>query len=295
MSKESAFTLIELLVVIAIVGILAGIIIVSMSGATDQATLAKAKVFANSMRDSMAQSIVSEWNFDELATATSGATIKDSWGTNNGTLVTGSGDAADKLKSGSDCVYGKCLYFDGSNDYVDCGIGSSLNISDTITISSWVKFNTLAQNGGIFASSSAKLGYYKTGDHLVFTVFTDLATRYCEAGNHGFGNFGWHHVVGVYDKDGGANNHKIYLDGKLFTSSTSTGVPITNTFNYIGNGYGYLSGLIDEVRIYNKALSLSEIKQQYYAGLQELLANKGITQDEYNQRIVSLEFNTSQK
>ena len=68
-NSKKGFTLIELLVVIAIVGILAGIIIVSMTSATDSAIMAKAKVFSNSMRDSMSSSIVSEWKFDGTGVA----------------------------------------------------------------------------------------------------------------------------------------------------------------------------------------------------------------------------------
>ena len=47
---KQAFTLIELLVVIAIIGILSGLIVVSMSGVTQKATIAKAQVFSNSLR-----------------------------------------------------------------------------------------------------------------------------------------------------------------------------------------------------------------------------------------------------
>ncbi|MDD5569203.1 MAG: prepilin-type N-terminal cleavage/methylation domain-containing protein [Candidatus Pacebacteria bacterium] len=45
MHKIKAFTLIELLVVIAIIGILSGLIIVGMSGATQKATIAKRRLF----------------------------------------------------------------------------------------------------------------------------------------------------------------------------------------------------------------------------------------------------------
>jgi prepilin-type N-terminal cleavage/methylation domain-containing protein len=48
-----AFTLIELLVVIAIIGILSGLIVVTMNGVTQKANIAKAQVFSNSLRNAL--------------------------------------------------------------------------------------------------------------------------------------------------------------------------------------------------------------------------------------------------
>lgn len=75
MLKRKAFTLIELLVVIAIIGILSGLIIVSLGGATSKANLAKAEVFYNSMRNAMLGDLISEWKFEEG----SGSTAYDTW------------------------------------------------------------------------------------------------------------------------------------------------------------------------------------------------------------------------
>lgn len=127
MKYQSAFTLIELLVVIAIVGILAGILVLSMTNATNQATIAKAKVFSNSIRDSMAQTLVSEWNFDELTSAINGQVIKDSWGSNNGTLRAGTGDTNNKMFS--NCISEKCLLFDGIDDYISISHNQNLSFS----------------------------------------------------------------------------------------------------------------------------------------------------------------------
>jgi prepilin-type N-terminal cleavage/methylation domain-containing protein len=60
----SAFTLIELLVVIAIIGILSALIIVGMSSTTQKATIAKAQVFSNSLRNSLMNNLISEWKFN---------------------------------------------------------------------------------------------------------------------------------------------------------------------------------------------------------------------------------------
>ena len=51
----------------------------------------------------------------------------------------------------------------------------------------------------------------------------------------------------------------------------------------------FFAGKEDEVRIYNAIMPTSQIKQQYYAGLQQLLVNKEINGGEYDQRIAELE------
>ncbi|MDD4358594.1 MAG: hypothetical protein PHY30_02135, partial [Candidatus Pacebacteria bacterium] len=48
------------------------------------------------------------------------------------------------------------------------------------------------------------------------------------------------------------------------------------------------TGLLDDIHIYNTALSSSQIKQNYIAGLNSMLANGNISKDEYNQRISDL-------
>jgi hypothetical protein len=49
-----------------------------------------------------------------------------------------------------------------------------------------------------------------------------------------------------------------------------------------------MRGRLDEFVIYNKNLSLSEIKQNYVAGLDSLLAQGGISKNDYSQRIKQL-------
>jgi len=83
---KRSFALIELLVVIATIGILSGLIVVSMSGVTNKATIAKGQIFSNSLRNSLMANLVSEWKFDQVNNPSTDQT-PDSWsGGNNGTL-----------------------------------------------------------------------------------------------------------------------------------------------------------------------------------------------------------------
>ncbi|MFA5432139.1 MAG: LamG-like jellyroll fold domain-containing protein [Candidatus Paceibacterota bacterium] len=48
------------------------------------------------------------------------------------------------------------------------------------------------------------------------------------------------------------------------------------------------NGLIDDVRLYNTAIPISQIKEQYYLGLNNLLNSRGITKEEYLSRVNSI-------
>jgi hypothetical protein len=100
----------------------------------------------------------------------------------------------------------------------------------------------------------------------------------------------WHHIVGTYD----GNTIKIFLDGRS-NQLTNVGKINLSTSNlqighgYFGGGVSYLfDGLIDDVKIYNAALSTSQIKQNYIAGLNSLLSKGNISKQEYNDRVLEL-------
>lgn len=73
----------------------------------------------------------------------------------------------------------------------------------------------------------------------------------------------WYHGVGTFD----GTNLRIYLNGSLVQSSTQTNLDDTTGLLRIGsqkNGFGrYFNGTIDEVRVYNRALNLSEVQALY--------------------------------
>ena len=138
---EKAFTLIELLVVIAIIGILAGMAVVNMSGARDAAKMAKSKAFSGSIRSALLMNRISEWMFNEG----SGTVVADTIGVSNGTLTSGP-----VWKSGSDCVDGGCLQFDGTDDYINIPNSSAMpSGSSPRTITAWIKESSFAQRGMI--------------------------------------------------------------------------------------------------------------------------------------------------
>jgi hypothetical protein len=50
-------------------------------------------------------------------------------------------------------------------------------------------------------------------------------------------------------------------------------------------GYAYHHGLLDELRVFNVAMPVSQIKEQYYADLNNLLAGGTISKEEYSDRL----------
>ena len=299
-----AFTLIELLVVIAIIGILSGLIVVSMGGVTEKANIAKAQVFSNFLRNSLMANIVGEWKFDELTTATEGATIQDSWGgVNNGILDTyvTTVDSVNKVKTGTECISGKCLAFDGTDDYIYVSgsdtTSSPLAITGAITLSAWVKFNNAGTTGFIMGrgnviAATGDYGYtltrYSDNNCIYFYFHQSSGTTSGIFSNSTITDTNWHFITATWNGTTNTNGIKLYIDGKLDKQGTSTassiGQPVYQ-FRIGRNGVGdyALNGLIDDVRVYNLAIPISQIKEQHYAGLNKLLNNKSISKKEYKE------------
>jgi prepilin-type N-terminal cleavage/methylation domain-containing protein len=300
MKNKLAFTLIELLVVIAVIGILSGLIVVSMSGTTDKATIAKAQVFSNSLRNSLMLNLISEWKFDELSTAVDGTSISDLWsGGNNLTLDINSiaADSSNKIRINTDCVSDKCLFLDGIDDYLYSvsGTNNNLNFGNgtndvPFTISGWFKLADITDSYLIiknqyhlFLGGSGNLYFrlYDTSASAYIARRADPITSYLNK---------WTYIVGTYDGSRNVSGIKIYINGTRadnydYVSGTYTAME-SGTDLAIGKITTYYSsGYIDDIRIFNAVVPLSQIKKDYYAGLNNLLTKKNITGKEYKQNL----------
>ena len=290
---KKSFTLIEILVVIVVIGVLSAFILVGMSSITNSANIAKAKAFSNSLRNSLLINLVSEWKLDLINSPGANQT-PDAWGTNTGTLGDGSTSTTfPTLSQNSSCVSGKCLSFDGG-DYVS--IPTAIGYSSKVTVEAWMNtsyyidgtWKYIATGGCgdiIWGTPSDNLGRISFGGQCN-NPFTPLT------GNTFIANGKWHHVVGIYDKDLSTNQVKIYIDGLLDGQKNATGTFTSGVITFgRGNGVTHFVGLIDEVRIYNAAMPVSKLQQNYFIGINNLYKNNGITLNEFNQRIVELKSN----
>jgi len=291
--KNKSFTLIELLVVIVIIGILAGVIIVSTSSSISKANIAKVKVFENSVLNELGANMVSRWKLDEIVGTT---TTPDAWGNNTGTLGDGvTASTYPTSKSESECVTGKCMYFDGG-DYINCGNDSSLNITKNITISLWVNLlgNGYGITPGIISRRNDGFGLIWTnnGETEISSRLYQLDGTAINLNVFAITKEVWHNIVLVANSSN--NIVKIYMDSIQQGSPSSYDGTIRtgSSLLYIGcQSTHYFNGYIDDVRIYNGAISSAQIKQNYIAGLNSLLANNNISKEEYLSRIENLSLN----
>jgi len=166
-------------------------------------------------------------------------------------------------------IIGQAARFDSADDYIEVPNDTSLNFGmNNLTISAWIKTNSTSQDNMIISklwSSAVGDGGYdlKTRNGNLYFI------NCCHNGPNGvIGSTAisdnlWHHVVGVRD----GNQMKTYIDGNLdeqLTGTSSWNFSSTHPL-YIGKeiketvSFSY-NGLIDEVRIYNHALSQSEIQ-----------------------------------
>jgi hypothetical protein len=172
-----------------------------------------------------------------------GTTINDISGSSiKGTLINGSN------------WYDGYINFDGVNDYIDCGNPAALQLTTSITIDTWVNTSNTALNG--ISSDNSILFLYVSPGGLVG----------CVTSSNIVSNNTWYNIVATGDSSGG----KIFLNGVLVASPADVYNPTAATSGNFTIGsataYGeYFSGKIASVKVYNRALSVDEVRQNFNA------------------------------
>ena len=153
-----------------------------------------------------AGSLVGYWSFDDIQ----GTVVPDQSGTGNDGIISGA-------PLGIDGPFGMALQLDGINDYVDCGNAESLNITEKLTISAWVKTVDAGDPAGgemggqnHYVSKHSCYQFKHRTNLLIFAIWdgSPYATRISIDNSF---NGEWHHVVGTYD----GSVLKTYVDTKL--------------------------------------------------------------------------------
>ena len=162
--------------------------------------------------------------------------------------------------------------FDGVDDYVDAGNDPSLKIgTGNFTVSAWVLTNNITTLRTILhtgATSSVVIGYWLVTSTVGVPVLyiSNGTTRITSVYNSALSLNTWVNLISTVNRTGYITN---YING-IYSSQTDItpflGINITNSYNLkIGlytDIYAF-NGSIDEVRIYNRALSAAEIWSHY--------------------------------
>jgi hypothetical protein len=194
------------------------------------------------------------WALNETA----GNTASDSSGDNNaGTLING------PVWSSAGRV-GGALSFDGVNDYVSLGNPASLIPGNAITLAGWMKMSDLSKNRFLvskYEGPTPTFIRYEAGQGIKCVVGGTgvVASASIVTGQ-------WYHAACTYD---GATI-RVYINGVQVATAAKTGAiadavgidwAIGGGMAANGTPLGFMNGLLDEVRLYNRALTAADIGQ----------------------------------
>lgn len=176
------------------------------------------------------------------------------------------------VQTTSDPQMGSVLFLDGIDDAVDLGPSDAYNPVGSFSVAAWINVELWVDNwGNIIISKRGEqnvgwqLRRHSGNSNLVFTV------RGTTGGDDPRGNAviqtgEWYHAAGVYDMDAGKRT--LYVNGMVDRQIDDTGTVAPATHNvYVGcratqDNSGqerFFSGMIDDARYYNRALSQGEI------------------------------------
>jgi hypothetical protein len=222
--------------------------------AGNQTTTATVAVTVNNVAPPPPTGLVAAYAFEEGT----GTTAADATGTGHvGTLTGAVWSAAGKT--------GSAVSFDGVNDWVTVNDANDLDLTAGMTLEAWVRptalsgWNTIImkEDGvdtlayGLYANDSAP--------YPAVTVRIGVLDR-SALGTAPLATGQWTHLAATYD----GTTLRLYVNGVQVGSKAQTGnmVVSTRALRIGGNGvWGeYFNGLIDDVRIYNRALSAAEIQ-----------------------------------
>ena len=184
----------------------------------------------------------------------SGTNVSDLSGNgNNGTLVNGVGYVG---------TNGGSLSFDGVNDHIQTNLTTHYS---QITLEAWARrndTNNFRSLIGKYRGDPPQTESYEILFNNIAGIRFHVTTSSIDFNNSTTTGI-WYHVVGTYD----GTTARIYLNGEAVASGARTAGENTVPFR-IGaspRGANYMNGNISSAKIYNKALTASEIQQNFIA------------------------------
>jgi lysophospholipase L1-like esterase len=216
--------------------------------------------------------MVSYWKLDE----TGGTTYYDSFDGNDGNASTPAPTPAAGLVGGAQDFNGSSNYFTVNDDP---SIDWAYNASFTIEV--WAKFtNVSGQNKVMIGRDDGGggrphwwLGAQSGTGYALFNLIDTNGNGPFVIGSTSLNNDAWHHIVAVRDES--ADMNRLYVDGAKVDSASHNYTAGFDASTTMGIGYMaynlspqyYYDGLLDEIAIYDRALSDAEILQHHTNGL----------------------------
>jgi hypothetical protein len=226
----------------------------------------------------LSSGLAGQWKFEEGT----GTTVADSSGNGN-TLTLAASTATPTWTTGK---IGNALSFDNTNDYASASNSASLNITGELTVMAWIKVNAFNPDwNDIVTKGNDAAG--RAGYQLIMTSDARPAFYFCTGANATCGTWygyesdsttptitagSWFHVAFTYKDstdtivmyvNGAAQSGHINGGNALITSIVSNTDPL-NIGTFASSEASNM--VIDDVRIYNRALTAAEIAKIYNGG-----------------------------
>ncbi len=232
-------------------------------------------------------SSVAYWKFDEGAanTCSGGANDACNSGTAGSTLDGAFNGNAAFTNSGK---FGKALTLDGTGDYVTA---ATTPMSGNMSISTWVKASSWSYPSNEFTVTGivgkAQWGGDANGDFRITILDTDLAAEVQTSSTNYRAQYAtsnlttgtWYYLTAVYNEDN--KTIKLYVNGNEVNSSTTVGTVSSNSHTITIGAFPNneanteFSGVIDETKIFNAALTTDQIKEDMNRGSSQVLGALG--------------------
>lgn len=207
--------------------------------------------------------LVGHWTMDGKNVNWNSNTVSNSVSGGNSATMTGVSTTSAPTVG----ALGQGLKLTSGNDFLTVSNYANINPTSQISVSLWVKRYTNAtgrefiiNKGTCGSAATCQYSMEFPSNNTITFYLTDGVTDRNLNSVSTIGNLNqWHHVVGTYD----GSTQKIYIDGKLANSASwSTSLNSLSAdlvMGYLSSGFFYLDGAIDDVKIYNRALSDLEI------------------------------------
>jgi len=218
----------------------------------------------------LGKGLVGYWTFDGKD-MTNGVAADVSGSGDNGSLTNGKFTNIATSTFYRPGKIGQALNFDGINDSLNVNRATSTIATGNVTVSAWINANTLLGNGDVFAladsASSNDVYLYRSTTGVCFAIWLTSKLTACSAANTIKQNV-WYHVVGTFSSVSG---QIVYINAVSSGTNSNTSRGSTKSALALIGAEGstpttFFGGLMDDVRVYNRALSATEITQLYNMG-----------------------------